>query len=89
MQDKKRYKKQPDELEYFFASVCESTKRLPRRCQLRVKQDIMKLIVNAEMECLDAESSIFSTEFCREAQPSPAASQSSSEARVATTGYNN
>jgi hypothetical protein len=51
----------------------------------------MKAIFNAEMECLDAESSIFtpSTEFCRQAQTSPAASQSSFEAHVATMGYNN
>ncbi|PNF43208.1 hypothetical protein B7P43_G15662 [Cryptotermes secundus] len=89
MQEKERDRKQPGELEYFFASVCESTKHLPRCFQLRVKQDVMKAILNAEMECLGTESSTFSTEFCHQAQPSPAASQSSSEARIATTGYNN
>lgn len=46
-------KKQPEELDFFFASACESTKRLPRRLQLRIKQEVMRLIINAETEFLD------------------------------------
>lgn len=46
-------KKQPGELDFFFASACESTKRLPRRLQLRIKQEVMREIINAETEFLD------------------------------------
>lgn len=51
MQDRKKTKKAED-LDFFFASVCESTKRLPRYLQIHVKQEIMKAILNAEMECV-------------------------------------
>lgn len=57
LKEKKGDGKQRGELDYFFASACESTKLLPRRLQLRVKQQIMATILNAEMECLDSESS--------------------------------
>lgn len=53
----KQKRNQPRELDYFFTSACESTKRLPRRLQLKVKQEVMKAILNAEMECLDSETS--------------------------------
>jgi len=48
-------KKQAGELNFFFASACESTKRLPRRLQLEVKAEVMKAVINAETECLDHE----------------------------------
>lgn len=65
--NKNQVKKQPGELDFFFASACESTKRLPRRLQLRIKQDVMRAIINAETEFLDQPSatptsSIVSTE---------------------------
>lgn len=65
--NKNQVKKQPGELDFFFASACESTKRLPRRLQLRIKQEVMRAIINAETEFLDqpsatSTSSIVSTE---------------------------
>nr|CAD7463127.1 unnamed protein product [Timema tahoe] len=53
LQDKNNAKKRPGELDFFFASACESTKRLHRRLQLKVKEEVMKAIINAETECLD------------------------------------
>jgi len=54
--NKNHVKKQPGELDFFFASACESTKRLPRRLQLRIKQEVMRAIINAETEFLDQPS---------------------------------
>ena len=51
LKDKNKDKKQAGELDFFFASACESTKRLPRHLQLKVKAEVM----NAETECLDHE----------------------------------
>jgi len=53
--DKNKDKKQAGELDFFFASACESTKRLPRHLQLKVKAEVMKAVINAETECLDHE----------------------------------
>lgn len=55
LKDKNKDKKQAGELDFFFASACESTKRLPRHLQLKVKAEVMKAIINAETECLDHE----------------------------------
>jgi hypothetical protein len=55
LKEKNKDKKQAGELDYFFASACESTKRLPRHLQLRVKAEVMKAIINAETECLNQE----------------------------------
>ena len=52
---KNKDKKQAGELDFFFASACESAKRLPRHLQLRVKAEVMKAVINAETECLDQE----------------------------------
>jgi hypothetical protein len=54
LKDKNKDKKQAGELD-FFASACESTKRLPRHLQLKVKAEVMKAVINAETECLDRE----------------------------------
>jgi len=55
LKDKNKGKKQAGELDFFFASACESTKRLPRHLQLKVKAEVMKAVINAETECLDHE----------------------------------
>ena len=55
LKEKNKDKKQPGELDFFFASACESTKRLPRHLQLKVKAEVMKAVINAETECLDHE----------------------------------
>jgi len=55
LKDKNKDKKQAGELDFFFASACESTKRLPRHLQLKVKVEVMKAVINAETECLDHE----------------------------------
>jgi len=55
LKDKNKDKKQAGELDFFFASACESTKRLPRHLQLKVKAEVMKAVINAETECLDHE----------------------------------
>ena len=55
LKDKNKDKKQAVELDFFFASTCESTKRLPRHLQLKVKAEIMKAVINSETECLDHE----------------------------------
>ena len=55
LKDKNKDKKQAGELDFFFASAYESTKRLPRHLQLKVKAEIMKAVINAETECLDHE----------------------------------
>jgi hypothetical protein len=51
----KNDKKQAGELEFFFASACESTKLLPRHLQLKVKVEVMKAVIDAETECLNYE----------------------------------
>jgi len=55
LKEKNKDKKQPGELDFFFASACESIKRLSRRLQLKVKVEVMKAVINAETECLDHE----------------------------------
>ena len=55
LKGKNKDKKQAGELDFFFASACESTKRLPRHLQLKVKAEVMKATINAERECLDHE----------------------------------
>ncbi|CAG9763578.1 unnamed protein product [Ceutorhynchus assimilis] len=50
---KESNKNKNGELDYFFASACESTKNLPRYLQLRVKQEIMDAIIKAESEYLN------------------------------------
>ena len=55
LKDKNKDKKQAGELDFFFASACESTKHLPRHLQLKVKVEVMKAVINAETECLDHE----------------------------------
>ncbi|CAH1114827.1 unnamed protein product [Psylliodes chrysocephalus] len=50
---KESTKNKNGELNYFFASACESTKNLPRYLQLRVKQEKMEAIVKAESEYLN------------------------------------
>jgi len=55
LKDKNKDKKQAGELDFFFASACESTKRLPRHLQLKVKAEVMKALINAETECLNHE----------------------------------
>nr|CAI5856873.1 unnamed protein product [Callosobruchus analis] len=50
---KESNKNKNGELDYFFASACESTKNLPRYLQLRVKQQIMDAIIKAESEYLN------------------------------------
>uniref|UniRef100_A0A2S2Q5C2 BESS domain-containing protein n=1 Tax=Sipha flava TaxID=143950 RepID=A0A2S2Q5C2_9HEMI len=65
--NKNQVKKQPRELDFFFTSACENTKRLPRRLQLQIKQEVMRTFINAEIEFLDQPSttptsSIISTE---------------------------
>jgi len=52
LKDKNKDKKQAGELDFFFASACENTKRLPRHLQLRIKAEVMKAVINAENECL-------------------------------------
>jgi len=52
LKDKNKDKKQAGELDFFFASARESTKRLPRHLQLKVKAEVMKAFINAETECL-------------------------------------
>jgi len=54
LKDKNKDKKQAGELD-FFASACESTKRLPHHLQLKVKAEVMKAVINAETEYLDHE----------------------------------
>ena len=48
LKDKNKDMKQAGELDFFFASACESTKRLPRHLQLKVKAEVMKAVINAE-----------------------------------------
>jgi len=55
LKDKNMGKKQAGEHDFFFASACESTKRLPCHLQLKVKTEVMKAVINAETECLDHE----------------------------------
>jgi len=55
LKDKNKDKKQAEELDLFFASACESTKRLPLYLQLTVKAEVMKAVINAETEYLDHE----------------------------------
>ena len=55
LKDKNKEKKQAGELDFFFASACESTKRLSRDLQPKVKAEVMKAVINAETECLDHE----------------------------------
>ena len=55
LEDKNKDKKQAGELDFFFASACESTKRLPHHLQLKVNAEVMKAVINAETECLDHE----------------------------------
>ena len=55
LKDKNKDKKQAAELDFFFASACESTERLARHLQLKVKAEVMKAVINAETECLDHE----------------------------------
>jgi len=55
LKDKNKDMKQAGELDFFFASACESTKHLPRHLQLKVKAEVMKAVINAETECLDHE----------------------------------
>jgi len=55
LRDKTKDKKQAGELDFLFASACESTKRLPRHLQLKVKAEVMKTVINAENEYLDHE----------------------------------
>ena len=55
LKDKNKDKKQAGELDFFFASACESNKRLPRHLQLKVKAEVMKAVINAETEYLDHE----------------------------------
>ena len=55
LKDKNKDKKQAGELDFFFASACESTKHLPHHLQLKVKVEVMKAVINAETECLDHE----------------------------------
>ena len=55
LKDKNKDKKQAGELDFFFASACESTERLARHLQLKVKAEVMKAVINAETECLDHE----------------------------------
>ena len=55
LKDKNKDKKQAGELDFFFASARESTKRLPRHLQLKVKAEVMKAVINAETEYLDHE----------------------------------
>jgi len=55
LKDKNKDKKQAGEIDFFFASACESTKRLPCHLQLKVKAEVMKAVTNAETECLDHE----------------------------------
>jgi len=43
-------KKQAGELDFFFASACESTKRLPHHLQHKVKAEVMKAVINAETD---------------------------------------
>jgi hypothetical protein len=52
---KNKDKKQAGELDFFFASACESAKRLPRHLQLKVKAEVMKAIIDAETENLKYE----------------------------------
>ncbi|XP_067013335.2 uncharacterized protein [Anabrus simplex] len=84
LQDKQVNKSKPGELDYFFASACESTEHLPRRLQLKVKHEVMQTILNAEMKCLDNELSNTSltpsTSFRR--TPSPPVSHSSLTVRA-------
>ena len=55
LKDKNMDKKQAGELDFFFASACEGTKRLPRHLRLKVKAEVMKAVIIAENECLDHE----------------------------------
>jgi hypothetical protein len=55
LKEKHNDKKQAGELNFFFASACESAKRLPRHLQLKVKADVMKAIIDAETENLKYE----------------------------------
>ena len=55
LKDKNKDKKQVGKLDFFFASECESTKRVPRHLQLKVKAEVTKAVISAESECLGHE----------------------------------
>jgi len=55
LKDRNKDKKQAGELDFFVASACESTKPLLRHLQLKVKAEVMKAVINAEIECQDHE----------------------------------
>ncbi|XP_048481983.1 uncharacterized protein LOC105387754 [Plutella xylostella] len=45
-----------DPLELFFASVCQSTRRLPRKVQSQVKRQILDVLLKAEEETEDSKA---------------------------------
>lgn len=49
---KSRKRRQTDDLDYFFASACESTRNLPRLQQIKIKREILNLISGIEEEHL-------------------------------------
>lgn len=69
--NKNQGKKQPGELDFFFASACESTKRLPRRLQLRVNEEVTRAIINAETEFLNQPSATPTSSIVSTETPSP------------------
>lgn len=74
IENKNQIKKQPGELDFFFASACESTKRLPRHLQLKIKGEVMKSILNAETEFLEQSSSPVCTQSLSSTSQIPIAS---------------
>lgn len=40
-----------DSLELFFASVCQSTRRLPKRFQNQIKRQVLDVLLRVEEQC--------------------------------------
>ncbi|KAG8246125.1 hypothetical protein J6590_091552 [Homalodisca vitripennis] len=49
-EQRKRSAPVADELDLFFASVCKTTRRLPRHLQIRIKRQVINTITEAEEE---------------------------------------
>ncbi|KFM74700.1 hypothetical protein X975_17459, partial [Stegodyphus mimosarum] len=43
--------KEPNDLELFFASICETAKALPRKYQNKIKREVLEIVTKAEEDC--------------------------------------
>lgn len=78
---KKPKREKPDDMDLFFASACESTRKFPRRLRNKIKREILDLISRVEDE--------FELEENISRPASVASSSGTNESGTLTTGLGN